>query len=234
MKKILLYICTIFFLVPLHAQVVPADSKKDDAKSDDVPTAAEKHAYWAAAGAGYYFLPLAPVNAQLGAMGIKTGFTNAIGLGIERGYSVVTSKLSHAITGMMSFHYLLPQHISSSGDSLKASLNGYNAQFDLIGANFLKSETMTLTGGLGWAFGRLKLVENALSAKTTYLNKYFAPELRLEFNVRLAEHFFIGLRYAYRYDITRWRWTKSGSNTMDLPSTDMSGTTVGAFIGYGK
>lgn len=232
MKKFLLFISAILILHPVHAQVGDDNAKKDDA-SAAIPTAAETHKYWAA-GASYYFLPLASVNAQLESMGLKNGFTSAIGLGIDRGYSTMTSKLNHAVTGMTSFHYLLPQALNSPGDSLKATLNGYNAQFDLIGANFLKSEIITLTGGIGWAFGRLKLIENNLGAKTTYLNKYFAPELRLEFNVRFAEHFFIGLRYAYRYDLTKKSWSRSGASSQNLPSTDMSGTMVGAFIGYGK
>lgn len=194
--------------------------------------ASETHKYWAAGGA-YYFLPLASVNAHLGTLGIKTGFTDAIGLGIERGNSAMTSRLTHAVTGMMSFHYLLPQPIPFR-DSLTVWLNGYNAQFDLIGGNFLKSEKVTLTGGLAWAFGRLKITEKTNNSKTTFLNNYFAPELRLEFNIRLVEHYYVGLRYAYRYDLTKKSWSKSGSNATDLPSTDMSGTMVGAFIGYGK
>ncbi|MCX6310099.1 MAG: hypothetical protein NT084_00480 [Bacteroidetes bacterium] len=232
MKNILLSISVSFILIALPAQVESGDLRADDKKSV-TPTAEETHAYFAA-GCSYYFLPLASVNAQLESMGLKKGFTSAIGLGLDRGYASVTSKLTHAVTGLMSFHYLLPQESGSAGDSIKATLNGYNAQFDLLGANFLKSQTVTFTGGLGWAFGRLKLTENKNGAKTTFLDKYFAPELRVEFNVRLADHFFIGLRYAYRYDVTKKSWSVSGANPTNLAATDMSGTMIGAFIGYGK
>jgi hypothetical protein len=232
MKKVLLFSCVNLFLVHLHAQVGPGDQKTEDKKSN-TPTATETHSYFAAGGA-YYFLPLDQVNDHLNVMGIKTGFQNAIGVGLERGYSTVTSKLTHAITGMLAFHYLLPQHVNSPGDSVKATLNGYNAQFDLIGANFLKSEKTTLTAGLGWAFGRLKLTENAGSTKTIFLNKYFAPELRFEFNVRLADHFYIGIRDAYRFDITNPAWLKNGPSGLNINTTKMNGNMVGAFIGYGK
>jgi hypothetical protein len=135
---------------------------------------------------------------------------------------------------LLSFHYLIPQHFSNANDSLKVSFNGYNSQFDLLGADVVKSEKITVTGGLGWAFGRIKVTEESAPGKSTFLNKYFAPEGRFECNVRLWEHFYIGLRYAYRADITKTRWTKSGVNTVDLPATNMSGTMLGAFIGYGN
>ncbi|HET6992809.1 MAG TPA: hypothetical protein VFJ43_15855, partial [Bacteroidia bacterium] len=159
MKKFLLFIGVNFFLVSLHAQASPGDDKSDDKKAV-TSTAPEVHAYFAAGGA-YYMLSLNEVNDHLSLMGIKTGFQNAIGVGLERGYTTVTSKLTHAVTGMIAFHYLLPQHLSSAGDSIKESLNGYNAQFDFLGANFLKSEKVNLTAGLGWAFGRVKVTENA-------------------------------------------------------------------------
>lgn len=231
MKNIILSCLFLFTIISLHAQVDTGDPKVGEAKPQE---ATETHSYFAAAGA-YYFLPLASLNAHLSTLGINTGFTNAIGLGLDRGWNTSTSKLTHSVTGLMSFHYLLPQQISGRNDSLKVSLNGYNAQFDLLGANFLKSQTLTLTGGLGWAFGRLKTTEDFSGTKTVFLNKYFAAEGRLEFAVRFAEHFHIGARYAYRADLTKTRWTRTGdTSAADLPGTNMSGTMVGAFIGYGK
>lgn len=200
----------------------------------DVPEATETHSY-TAAGFGYYFLPMAGVKAHYTDMGVNAaGQTMMMGVGIDRGYNTITNKLDHGITGMLSFHYLLPLNFKSAGDSVKVAFNGYNAQFDLLGANYLQSEIFTLTGTLGWAFGRIKVTEETPAGKSVFLNKYFAPEGRFEFNVRLAEHFYLGVRYAYRADITKTRWTRTGANTKDLPGTNMSGTMLGAFIGYGK
>ena len=222
MKKISACFAAVLFTTISFAQVA------------DVPEAQETHSY-TAAGFGYYFLPMASVKAHYSDMGVKaTGQTTMMGIGIDRGYNTITSKLDHGITGMLSFHYLLPLKFNSPGDSVKVAFNGYNAQFDLLGANFLKSDKLTLTGTLGWAFGRIKVTEETLAGKATFLNNYFAPEGRFEFNVRMAEHFYIGVRYAYRGDITKTRWTRTGVNTPNLPFTNMSGTMLGAFIGYGK
>ncbi|CAN5300828.1 hypothetical protein BH09BAC5_BH09BAC5_00590 [soil metagenome] len=228
MKKFIGLTCSLFFTISLFAQTL------EDTSQTNTPIAQETHSYFGA-GVGYYFLPMANVNAHFADLGVSiANTTQMIGVGIDRGYNTVTSKFSHGVTGLMSFHYLLPQKFNGVGDSVKVSFNGYNAQFDLLGANFVKSEIITLTGGLGWAFGRVKVTEETNAGKTVFLNKYFAPEGRFEFNVRFAEHFFIGLRYAYRADITKSRWTKSGVNSPDLPGTNMSGTMIGAFIGYGK
>jgi hypothetical protein len=231
MKKLLLSLSAVFILSAVHAQI-DSDQKKDDNKTT-VATAPETHSYFAIGGA-YYMLPLTDVNHHLDLMGIKTGFDNAIGVGLERGYTTITSKLSHAVTGMFAFHYLLPQHLSSPGDSVKESLNGYNAQFDLLGANFLKSEKMVLTTSLGWAFGRLKVTENEGANKTIFLNKYFAPEIRFEYNVRLADHFYVGVRDAYRFDLTNPNWSRDGADMLNINQTKMHGNMFGAFIGYGK
>lgn len=226
MKKILAYSFIFLFSASLSAQEKVGDNT--------TPTAEETHNY-TAGSFGYYFLPMGSVKAHYAAMGVNMGDgTQMIGVGLDRGYNTLTNKLDNGITGLFSFHYLLPQHFSNANDSIKVSFNGYNAQFDLLGANFVKSQTMTLTGGLGWAFGRVKVTEETASGKSTFLNKYFAPEGRLEFNVRFAEHFYIGVRYAYRADITKTRWVRTGPNTTDLPTTNMSGTMIGAFIGYGK
>jgi hypothetical protein len=227
MKKLTLYLFVFFSALQLAAQ--------DDTLSGIKPPAAEEtHSYWAG-GFGYYFLPMASVKAHYSDMGVNAaGQTMMIGVGIDHGYNTITSKLDHGVTGLLSFHYLLPLDFKRPDDSVKVAFNGYNAQFDLLGANLLKSQTLTLTGSLGWAFGRIKVTEETLAGKTTFLNKYFAPEGRFEFNVRLAEHFYLGVRYAYRADITKTRWTKSGVNSKDLPATNMSGTMLGAFIGYGK
>jgi hypothetical protein len=227
MKKLMFCVAAFLAVLQLAAQ-------EDSTSGLKTPEAEETHSYWAA-GFGYYFLPMANVKAHFNDHGvIANGQTEMIGLGIDRGYNTITSKLSHSITGLLSFHYLLPLNFKSADDSVKVAFNGYNAQFDLLGANFLKSQKFTLTGTLGWAFGRIKVTEETFAGKTIFLNKYFAPEGRFEFNVRMADHFYLGVRYAYRADITKTRWTKTGVNSKDLPGTNMSGTMLGAFIGYGK
>jgi hypothetical protein len=224
MKKFLAYSFAFFFGATLSAQE----------RVGETPTAEETHTY-NAGSFGYYFLPMASVNARYSALGVNMpDKTMMMAVGFDRGYNTLTNKFDNGITGVLSFHYLLPQHFSNANDSIKVSFNGYNAQFDLLGANFIKSSTVTLTGGLGWAFGRVKVTEQVGGAKTTFLNKYFAPEGRFEFNVRFLEHFYVGVRYAYRADITKTRWLRSGSSSQDLPGTNMSGTMIGAFIGYGK
>jgi hypothetical protein len=228
MKKILAYSFMFLFSTQLFAQ------KDPPAEESTTPTAEETHNY-TAASIGYYFLPMASVKAHYVSRGVNMPEgTQMIGVGIDRGYMTLTNKLDNGVTGLFSFHYLIPQHFNNSNDSIKVSFNGYNAQFDLLGANFVKSSTLTITGGLGWAFGRIKVTEQTGDGKSTFLNKYFAPEGRLEVNIRLFEHFYIGARYAYRGDITKTRWVRTGPSTSDLPNTNMSGTMVGAFIGYGK
>lgn len=225
MKKILALSFSVLMSVSVFAQ---------ERVGDKTPEAEETHSYFAGSF-NYYFLPMASVKARYTNAGVSmTDGTMMMGVGIDRGYNTLTNKLDNGITGLLSFHYLIPEHFNSPGDSIKVTFNGYNAQFDLLGANFVKSNTITLTGGLGWAFGRVKVTEETAAGKAVFLNKYFAPEGRFEFNVRFAEHFYVGLRYAYRADITKTRWTRTGANTQDLPGTNMSGTMIGAFIGYGK
>lgn len=224
MKKIFVFSFTVLFGTSLFAQE----------RVGETPEAKETHSYFAGSF-NYYFLPMASVKARYTNAGVSMpDGTMMMGVGLDRGYNTLTNKLDNGITGLLSFHYLIPEHFNSANDSIKVSFNGYNAQFDLLGANFIKSNTITLTGGLGWAFGRVKVTEETALGKATFFNKYFAPEGRVEFNVRFAEHFYLGLRYAYRADITKTRWTRSGVNSQDLPGTNMSGTMVGAFIGYGK
>jgi hypothetical protein len=192
------------------------------------------HNYTAAAGA-YYFLPLGSLNAQLRSYGFTTGFTNAIGVGIDRGGEATSDQFKFPFVTYLAFHYLLPQEISAHNDSLKMKLNGYNFQFDFLAFNYLNSETMSFTAGIAWAFGRLKATENSPAGTTTFLDKYFGPQLRTEFNVCLGEHFYIGARASYRYDLTKTSWSRSGvASVDDLPATQLSGAMVGVFIGYGK
>ena len=233
MKKLLLFSASLLALVSLHAQVDPVN---EDAPKKNTPGALEgmlTHRYLAA-GMGYYFLPIASLNAQLSDMGIKTGFANAIGLGLDYGTKTTTAKLERGLTSLFSYHYLLPQDVSTSDQALKFSLNGYNAQFDLVSGSWLNSDKLTLMGGLGWAFGRLKVTEESSTGETVFLNKYFAPEFRMEFNVRLLNHLYVGIRYAYRKDWTTSGWSRSGAYAPMLGGTNMSGSMAGAFIGYGK
>src|ERR1041385_7986677 len=98
--------------------------------------------YLAFAGAKYY-LPIASLNAQLKEMGVSTGFTDANAFGIDAGYKTDASGsngFSGKVTGLLSFHYLQKQNISSPGDSLKFNLAGYNMQFDWASFEWLGSE----------------------------------------------------------------------------------------------
>jgi hypothetical protein len=222
MKYILLSFA-LLFSCSLFAQKVDRDEK--------VTVPDEIHGYRGLAG-GYYFLPIASLNEHIMYRGASTGFTNAIGVGYDRGWLYTTPELEgRYLTAFLSFHYLLPQEVKSDSASFK--LNGYNAQFDLLGWNFIGSDQVTITGGLAWAFGRLKMTEDEAGAVTKFTNPYFAPEARLEFNVRLGDHFHVGVRGAYRHDITKTSWKRSGSAS-DLPGTRLSGTMAGAFIGWGK
>ncbi len=228
MKTIFILIFSIVVGMTLNAQ------EKVDSKSSKIPTAEESHSY-TGAGFGYYYLPFASLDAHFSGLGVNTDAASMMmGFGIDRGHNTLTSKLTHSVTSLMSFHYLLPLEFNSLNDSLKVRFNGYNAQFDLFGINFVKSQMVTFTGGLGWAFGRIKVTEEAATGKSVFLNKYFATEGRIELNVRLIEHFYIGARYAYRADLTKTRWTRTGANAKDLPGVNMSGTMIGAFIGYGN
>ncbi len=184
------------------------------------------------ASGGYYFLPIASLNSQLSTMGIKKGFGNATGLGLDYGYQADEDE---TINGFFSYHYLLPQNISTPDNSLKFRLNGYNAQFDLGSYDWVATDNITLTGGIAWSFGRLKATENSPQGTTTFTNKYIAPEYRLEFNVRLGGFFYAGIRYAYRDDISKTGWKRSGVESVpDLTGTRLSGTMLGAFIGFGN
>jgi hypothetical protein len=193
--------------------------------------------YYFCASAGKYYLPLASLNEQLKGMGTTSGFGNANGFGVDWGYKTIynsSSSFSGDVTGILTYNYLMPQKISSAGDSVKFQLNGYNMQLDWASFQWFGNDNITFTGGLAWAFGRLKVTENSAKGTTTYLNKYIGPEFRLEFNVRLADFFYVGLRYAYRDDITKTGWKKSGVDNPDLTGTRMSGTMIGAFIGFGN
>ena len=195
----------------------------------------DRHSYWGAAGA-YYFLPLGSLNSQISTYGFSKGFTNATAVGIDHGGEATSDKFKLPFVSYLSFHYLLPQEITSTlNSSDKMKLNGYNFQFDFLAWNYLKSEQFSFTAGLAWAFGRLKVTENSPAGTTTFLDKYFAPQLRTEFNIMLGNHFYMGIRASYRVDVTKTGWTRSGiASAPDLPGTRLSGGMVGAFIGFGK
>ncbi|HEU4717339.1 MAG TPA: hypothetical protein VFU15_05890 [Bacteroidia bacterium] len=222
MKKTLL----IFSLALITFQVNTLSALTPQGKSDDVKS------YWLGPGFGYYFLPMASVNAQLGGYGVKTGFGNAMGVGLDYSAHVSNDRLPRGGSSLYSFHYLLPQTVKA-GDSLTFRLGGYAAQFDIFSFDFLSPENMTLVAGLSWAFGQLKVTETTKGGTTTCKNPYFAPEFRTEFSMRLGDHFFFGLRGAYRADISKTGWKESGINNPALTGTKLSGWMTGAFIGFG-
>ena len=223
MKKILLPIAAMLLTLRAFAFYTPFSAMSGSSDS---------HGY-NVIGAGYYFLPLASVNSQLGAEGFKSGFNHAIGVGLEGCGTSPIQNMNSTEVLYLSFHYLLPQEITDATGLLKSKLNGYNAQFDIVGFNFVHSDNVILTAGLAWAFGRLKLTETDGSNTTTYINKYFAPQLRAEFSVRLGSSFYMGVRASYRDDITHTGWKKTGALAPDLPGTRLSGTMAGVFIGIG-
>jgi len=55
-------------------------------------SSSDSHSY-TGVSAGYYFLPLSALNKGPESWGIKTGFNNAIGVGVDRGAVVKTEKL---------------------------------------------------------------------------------------------------------------------------------------------
>jgi hypothetical protein len=222
--KFLLCIATLSFSVGARAYDGKPVPKVDTENS---------HNYWGAAGA-YYMLNMTNLNSQLKTWGFNTGFGNAMAVGIDRGGEATSDEFKFPFVTYLSYHYLLPQEISSVGDSLKMKLNGYNCQFDFLALNYLNSETASFTAGIAWAFGRLKATENVPGGTTTFINSYFAPQIRTELNFRLGDHFYVGARASYRFDVTKTAWTKSGINSPDLAPTSLSGAMFGAFIGFGK
>ena len=132
--------------------------------------------YWAISGADY-MLPLSTVNSQLYTIGFASGFNNAMAVGLDRFGEATSDEFTFPFVTYLSYHYLMPQEISTANDSLHMKLNGYNCQFDFLGLDYLKSDHALLTAGIAWAFGRLKATETSVAGKTIFINSYFAPEL---------------------------------------------------------
>ena len=187
--------------------------------------------YWGFAGA-YYFLPLASVNAQLKDFGYTSGFTNAMAVGLDRGGKVRSDEFIFPFVTYLSLHYLLPQEISTANDSLRMKLNGYNFQFDFLGLDYSNSDHATLTAGIAWAFGRLKATQTGDVGSSVFTNGYFAPQIRMEFNYRFGKYFYVGVRAAYRLDVTKPGWTETGITSPHLVNTKLDGAMMGAFIGF--
>jgi hypothetical protein len=224
----------LFFPVALLLFSFSANAQKSDTS--------KTYTYYFAAAGGYYFLPIASLNSQLNAIGIKPGFKNSAAIGFDYGYKSDKGKKA-TVTALFSFHYLPTQYINTVTDSIKFRLNGFNMQLDWLSFNWIKSDNLTLTGGLAWVYGRLRVKQDS-RITTISTNAYTGPEFRLEFNVRFLGHFYAGVRYAYRDDISKTGWKRTYENYLlgngsyvtgiFLGGTRLSGTMIGAFIGFGK
>ncbi|MBI3511086.1 MAG: hypothetical protein HY064_10520 [Bacteroidetes bacterium] len=192
----------------------------------------DTHSY-TAISTGIYLPNLATLNSVPSGTYKLGGFSNPLGIGIDRGATAKSEKLNHAAVTLLSFQYLLPQTISN--DSVSFKLNGYHVLLDIVGFNFLKSDNAVFTGGIAWCFGRFKVTENQKGNVSTFLDPYFDPVLRLQLHVRLGDHFYIGARAGYQYDgFFNSAWKKSGSTSDVFPALDMSGVNSSFFIGFGK
>jgi hypothetical protein len=189
--------------------------------------------YWAVSGA-YYFLPLASLNAQMETMGFTKGFSSAMSIGLDYGGHFSTTRYNAGTCSLYSFHMLMPQRISSANDSIEFLMKGYAAQFDLLNLDFVETQKITVTIGLAWAFGRVKLVQETRGGSSSFYNSYFGPQLRTEFTGWIGKHLAVGVRAAYRHDWTRTGWKATGMVRSQSPAgTRWSGTSVGAYIGFG-
>lgn len=187
-----------------------------------------------APAASYYFLPAASLNVQMKSLGTTSGFANPIGLGIDYGGHYSTARHDPGACSLYSLHLLFPQEIRSANDSIRFMMKGYSAQFDFANVDFVESQRVTFTIGLAWAFGRLKVVEETEGGSSSFYNSCFAPQLRTELTCWPAKHFAIGIRAAYRHDISKTGWKQTGAARPDpLAGTRLSGTTVDFYIGFG-
>lgn len=196
--------------------------------------------YWGV-GAGYYQLPIASLNSHLKYnYNLTEGFnSNVMYVGLERGrMSHVASGLSAQFNsaGFSAFHYLLPQTITtpadSSGNTVDFTLRGWNMQWDGSSFDLLKSEKLVFTAGLGFCWGRTRIIRTDASGDTDYRNPYFNPMVRTELSVNLFDHISFGVRAAYRHDWSKTRWKIKEGNGPELPGTRLSGSMFGAFIAF--
>ncbi len=192
--------------------------------------------YWGV-GAGFYQLPIASLNSHLQYKYVMTeGFnSNVMYVGLERGrMSHVASGASVEFNsaGFTAFHYLLPQTIKSDTTGTEFTLSGWNMQWDGSSFDLLKSEKLVFTAGLGFCWGRTRIIKTDIGGETDYRNPYFNPMLRTELSVNLFDHLSFGVRAAYRHDWSKTRWKIKDGNGPELPGTRLSGSMFGAFIAF--
>lgn len=182
-------------------------------------------------GGGIYQLPIASLNAHLSqGLGLRETFSgNVYYIGYDQGgYARAGDGPMVRVSSLLNFHYLIPQKIG--GDSLNFTLRGYNMQFDGFSFNFLPSDRFIFTVGLGFTWGRVRIMREDASGKTDYRNPYFNPMLRSELSATLGERIVIGARAAYRHDWSKTRWKINAGSAGELPGTRLSGCMFGAFI----
>jgi hypothetical protein len=184
-------------------------------------------------GAGFYVLPIASLNSQIKYSGFASGFeSNAMYVGLERGRfnHLGTGKTEFNSASLLTFHYLLPQTISDS--TREMTLGGWNMQYDGSSFDFINSRKVVFTAGLGFSWGRTKIVSKDAAGETVYTNPYFVPMVRSELSFTLFERVTIGARGAYRHDWSKTGWRRKSGNGGDLPGTRLSGGMYGAFIAF--
>lgn len=184
-------------------------------------------------GAGFYVLPIASLNSQIRYSGFANGFeSNVMYIGLERGRfnHVNASSTEFNSATLLTFHYLMPQTITDS--SREMTLGGWNMQYDGSSFDFISSRKVVFTAGLGWQWGRTKIVSNDGTGETVYTNPYFIPMVRSELSFTLFDRVTLGARAAYRHDWSKTGWRKKSGNGADLPGTRLSGGMYGAFIAF--
>jgi hypothetical protein len=206
---------------PLHAQESPFTNK------------ARYSVNLYGLGTGVYQLPIASLNTHISqGLGVKEEFSgNVYYVGLDQGgytRSEIKGDLTIRISSLLAFHYLIPQKIGA--DSLNFTLRGYSMQFDGFSYNFIPSDRYLFTVGLGFTWGRVRIMREDASGKTDYRNPYFNPMIRSELSTTLGKHIAVGLRAAYRHDWSKTGWKVNAGSGAALPGTRLSGAMIGAFI----
>lgn len=181
-------------------------------------------------GLGYRTLPIASINAFLSAQYNLAGFQPQVfSFGAETGAmgAFVMNNLP-STSEAFAFHYYPAQSTGNASQTFK--LSGYEFFFDGVSGDFIASEKIVFAAGLSWAFGRLKVVQQATTEESRFTNPYFVPVFRTEFIVLLGNHFLLGLRGLYRHDWSKTGWKQKQGTALPLPGTRLSGASATFFI----
>ncbi|MCA6362129.1 MAG: hypothetical protein IM638_03780 [Bacteroidetes bacterium] len=182
------------------------------------------------AGLGYRPLPLAGVNAFLAAQYGAAGFQSAMfSAGFETGaMGMFVVNQWPSTSGAFAFHYYPAQTVRTSSHEFR--LSGYEFFLDGFSCDFLSSEKLVLTAGLGWALGRFRVVQSTQTEESRFVNPYFVPVLRTEFTILLGRYAVLGLRGLYRHDWSKTGWKQKRGNALPFPGTRLSGASATFFV----